>query len=381
VPAPDILGGRMRTRILLAFAATLAVLWSGSQVFAGNNGSSGEAAHGIDVPSLLNTAPLSSDGSSFIARQNTVESFLLSVRIASASDLNPVDNLDPIDAGNDRTRDAYSALYRSVGLDNSPYSLLTDGGTYLGSTFSLADTVHAQIGAFAITPNRPDFGPTSFSYLNQVEGQQALNELGKSQSGVAIVDWNFASWGALGLMATQTSAQAGILNGLSANAIDAAKTTKTSTVGMTAHVGFGDGWVTTLSYNEGLTQLALRPYVSGNASDAFRSRAYGFSVAKHGLFDENDSLGMALTRPLQVYSGGAQFSTDGFDTNIANLQLARQFSTLSSTTPETDFELGYVTTFMGGAIALQTNAGYQMNVDGFGGTNALSVISRAKINF
>jgi hypothetical protein len=182
-------------------------------------------------------------------------------------------------------------------------------------------------------------------------------------------------------MATETSEQAGVLNGISASAIDTTKSTKTSTVGMTAHVGLGDGWVTTLSYNEGLTQLALRPYVNGNALDGIHSRAYGFSVAKHGLFDENDSLGLALTRPLQVYSGGDQFATDDFDTNLASLQPARPFSSLSSTTQETDFELGYVTTFMGGAVALQTNAGYQMNVDGFGGTNALSVISRAKINF
>ena len=40
-----------------------------------------------------------------------------------------------------------------------------------------------------------------------------------------------------------------------------------------------------------------------------------------------------------------------------------------------------MTTFMDGALALQANAGYQMNVAGLGGTNAVSVISRAKINF
>jgi hypothetical protein len=369
----------MRTRLSLALAATVAVLWSGSQVFAGSNDSFGAGA--IEVPSLLNAAPLSSDGSNFVAQQSSVERFLLAARVSSAADLNPVDNLDPIDVDNSQSGDAYSALYRSVELDDSPYSLLTDGGTYLGSTFSLTDTLHAHVGAFAITPDRPDFGTPSYTYLNQVIGQQALYEMGKSQSGVAIVDWSFASWGALGLMATETSEQAGVLNGISASAIDTTKSTKTSTVGMTAHVGFGDGWVTTLSYNEGLTQLALRPDVSGNALDGIHSRAYGFSVAKHGLFDENDSLGLALTRPLQVYSGGDQFATDGFDTSLANLQPARQFSSLSSTTQETDFELGYVTTFMGGAVALQTNAGYQMNVDGFGGTNALSVISRAKINF
>lgn len=365
----------------MAYALTLAALWSGSQAFAAGSDGSSDAARAIDIPSLLSAAPLSSDGGNFVAQQNLVERFLLAAHITSSSVLNPVDNLDPIDIGSGQSSDAYSALYHSIALDNSPYALLTGGGNYFGSTFPLADRVQAHIGAFAIGPERPQFGAEDFSYFNQVEGQQALYEMGKSQSGVAIVDWDFASWGALGLMATEASEQNGLLDGINSSAYGAMKSSQTSTVGMTAHVGFGDGWVTTLSYNEGLTQLALRPIAIGNASDSFHSRAYGFSVAKHGLFDENDSLGLALTRPLQVYSGGAQFTTDGFDTNIADFQLARQFMSLTNTTPETDFELGYVTTFMGGAIALQANAGYQMNVDGFGGNNALTVISRAKINF
>jgi hypothetical protein len=43
--------------------------------------------------------------------------------------------------------------------------------------------------------------------------------------------------------------------------------------------------------------------------------------------------------------------------------------------------LGYVTSFFNGALALQANAGYQMNLAGQSGTNSFSVISRAKINF
>ncbi len=372
----------MRSGLSLAFAFSLAALGSGSQAIAAGSDGSSDAARAIDIPSILSAAPLSSDGSNFIAQQSSVERFLLAARITANGNLNPVDNLDPIDIGSGRPSDDYSALYRSIALDNSPYALLTDGGSYVGSTFPLTDNLQARVGAFAIDPQRPQFGAGAFSYFDQVEGQQAVYEMGKSQSGVAILDWDFTSWGALGLMATESSEQNGLLNGINASDLETTKSSKTSTVGMTAHVGFGDGWVTTLSYNEGLTQLALRPnLISNSATDAVHSRAYGFSVAKHGLFDENDSLGLALTRPLQVYSGGAQFTSDGFDTNIADLQLPRQFTSLTTTTPETDFELGYVTTFMGGAIALQTNAGYQMNVDGLGGTNSLSVISRAKFNF
>ena len=74
-------------------------------------------------------------------------------------------------------------------------------------------------------------------------------------------------------------------------------------------------------------------------------------------------------------------AADGIDPNTGDFTIGHQYVSMASATPETDLELGYVTTFMDGALALQANAGYQMNVAGLGGSNAVSVISRAKINF
>jgi hypothetical protein len=54
---------------------------------------------------------------------------------------------------------------------------------------------------------------------------------------------------------------------------------------------------------------------------------------------------------------------------------------LAGTTPETDIEVGYVTTFLDGSLALQANASYQMNFAGQTGTNAVSLLSRARIKF
>jgi hypothetical protein len=54
---------------------------------------------------------------------------------------------------------------------------------------------------------------------------------------------------------------------------------------------------------------------------------------------------------------------------------------LAGTTPETDIEVGYVTTFLDGSLALQTNAAFQMNYAGQSGTNAVSLLSRARIKF
>jgi hypothetical protein len=49
--------------------------------------------------------------------------------------------------------------------------------------------------------------------------------------------------------------------------------------------------------------------------------------------------------------------------------------------PESDFQLGYVTNFLGGAVALQTNASYQQNFQGQQGATSVSLLSRAKIKF
>ncbi len=48
---------------------------------------------------------------------------------------------------------------------------------------------------------------------------------------------------------------------------------------------------------------------------------------------------------------------------------------------KTDFQLGYVTNFLDGALALQANASYQTNYQGQPGATAVSVLSRAKIRF
>ena len=88
-------------------------------------------------------------------------------------------------------------------------------------------------------------------------------------------------------------------------------------------------------------------------------------------------MGFAVTRPIQIYSGSAEFAPGaGVGDDLARISLA-------NAKPETDIELGYVTTFLDGALALQANAAYQLNTQSQSGntTNSLAVISRAKIKF
>jgi hypothetical protein len=150
------------------------------------------------------------------------------------------------------------------------------------------------------------------------------------------------------------------------------------TVGASARLALGKGWVTSFSYNEGVTQLDLKPGVS-LAPDSAHARSYGVAVAKHGLFGD-DSLGIAVSRPLNLGADGiglGEAPVDPFDNFIST----NTHPILGEQSSETDLQLGYVTTFMNGALALQANAGYQMNAQGQPGTNGVTVLSRAKINF
>ena len=152
----------------------------------------------------------------------------------------------------------------------------------------------------------------------------------------------------------------------------------TAAVDVSARVQLGAGWVTTASYSEGITQLDLKPGFSPTlASDSLRTRSYGIAIAKNGLFGD-DALGLAVSRPAFNADGSAFITTRN---GQGRPLFFSRSNLLEGTTPETDIELGYVTTFLDGAVALQTNAVYQINFAGQTGANSVSLLSRAKIKF
>jgi len=100
-------------------------------------------------------------------------------------------------------------------------------------------------------------------------------------------------------------------------------------------------------------------------------------VAKHGLFG-NDALGVAFSRPAPSDAVGSLSSSSS---NDMQFQFFGRDKLFAGTKPETDIELGYITTFLNGPVALQANASYQMNMGGQNGNNGVSLLSRAKIKF
>jgi len=270
------------------------------------------------------------------------------------------------------TAGAYDGLfYSTIG---SPYAALSSGGSYVGANWALGDSLHVAFGQASTAPglNRylldPSHAVTRLGGLGVPYDERSTNSL------LTGVSWNFARWGGLDLTASQTMERGGAL-GMSDTAIN---TARTSALGFSAHVGLGGGWVTEASYSEGITQLNLKPgTLPAGTESGTHSQSYGIAVAKRGLFG-NDALGVAFVQPPLGYFG----SNNTFSATPSNeMQFFARNQVFSGKTPETDIELGYITAFRDGQVALQANAAYQTNVGGQNGLNAVSLLSRAKIKF
>jgi hypothetical protein len=102
------------------------------------------------------------------------------------------------------------------------------------------------------------------------------------------------------------------------------------------------------------------------------------AIATRDVFGD-DSLGLALTRPMHVYSGNGTLQAATDVDASGNLTFAREQIGFAEATPETDLEVGYTKSFLDGKVSLQSDAAYQMDVAGQSGRNAATFITRLKI--
>jgi hypothetical protein len=323
---------------------------------------------GDGVPSLL-----SSETRALFAGRNPLHDLETTAAIAPGVDLSVGSGVDLTGRFN-----GYGQHSANDGLflfnETAPYAAQVSGGNFVGATIALASDLHFSVGHASLAAAHSSFDVPLFSSLTQPYGlRDAL--LGRSANATfAGIDWNFAPSSGISLTASSSSEQ----NSLSAS-VDRSKAAlsrvSSSAVAATAHVGLGDGWVTTVSFTQGVTQLDLKP-TSNLLGTSLDTRAYSVSVAKHGLFAENDSLGLAVSRPIEDFAGRLNVAPLSNSDDLGGNPLLP-----FGARPETDLELGYVTSFFNGALNLQANAAYQMNVEGQNGTNSLTVLSRAKINF
>lgn len=264
----------------------------------------------------------------------------------------------------------FDGLFYSSAMMGSPYTDVSNGGAYFGLGLQLMDGLDLVVGHAASSPGLNRYQVNWYSAMAALGGHLPYDTR-YTDSVLAGMTWNFAKWGGVSLTASRAQERGGVL-GLANSGI---ATARTNALGVTAHLGFGGGWITTASYSEGSTQLDLRPGAL-NPDAVLRSEAYGVAVAKHGLFSKYDALGVAFARPAPNFSNTAIANDTSND-----LQFFGRDKLFQGTAPETDIELGYKTEFFGNSVALQANAAYQMNFGGVTGKESVSLLSRAKIKF
>lgn len=245
-----------------------------------------------------------------------------------------------------------------------------DDTNYVGATFKLSEKVALHAGEATSSMDRNAANENAFSTLSRPV--DALLDFGArtANSLMAGVTFKASDWGGFDLSASRSIERNGLeqvsFSPLAANAFS-----------VSADVKFG-GWVTTATYGESLTKLDIKPSaLSLSSAGELRQTGYALSIAKHGVFGD-DALGLSVSRPIDPEAVSGGFAT------VASPASQPEFigpdHLLTDQKPETDIELGYTTSF-NDSFALQTNAAYEMNYQGKNGTNAVQLLSRAKIKF
>jgi hypothetical protein len=255
-------------------------------------------------------------------------------------------------------------------FDQTSYLGLANGGRYAGVTYAPDANLRFRLGT-QLKSDRLDsftFDPTA-----GMTNLPLAFEKGEQRSLLAGASWDFADWGGLDLSGI-VNRQSGRPLGLNPAAdLSLQAGAQTSALNVSAHVDFASGWVTTAAFSEGLTQLDQK---NGTAA-SIEGQSYSIAITKHGVFGQ-DAVGFSLSRPSPSLLSN-NFETLSASGDLPPVVVAN--GAFPGTAPETDLQLGYVTSFLDGALALQANAAYQMNYQGQTGATSLAILSRAKIKF
>ncbi|MFM9864232.1 MAG: S8 family serine peptidase [Micropepsaceae bacterium] len=278
-------------------------------------------------------------------------------------------------AANDR----YDGLFLSAAALNSPFMALTEDAALLGAGVALSDTLTLTFG-HARTEESTNAGfedevltaEEAYSFLTQDP-----SHLRSAENTVAAVSWQFAPWGVAGVNVAKTSEANSLLGSDEAGALMLTADAETTSIGFGVRADLGDDWVASASWSRGST--AATPVLGGlvESFSGIEAQAYGVAIAKRGVFGEADSLGLAISRPLHITSGSAVVTASTGVTEAREIVYSTEVLNLASSTPETDFELGY-SAQIGDSLMLQTSAMYQQNAGGVSGDDAVAAFVTLK---
>ncbi len=275
--------------------------------------------------------------------------------------------------------EAYGGLFMSASAMNSPFLSLTPDATFLSAAIDAGDGFTFSAGRAGSEQNATSAYDDEILTLDEELENLAQDptHLRSAQNTVAAMSWQFAPWGIVGLNAACTEEENSFLGTYEQGALALTGDAATTSVGFGARFNLGDDWVMSASWSRGTTEASP---VAGSLFQSFstiESQAYGLALSKLGIFGEADSLGFSVSRPLHITDGSAVITASTGVTEEREILYSTEAVNLASSTPETDYEVGY-TAKLDEKLTLQTNAMYQQDVGGEAGKGAVAAYMTLK---
>lgn len=269
--------------------------------------------------------------------------------------------------------EAYDGLFMSASALNSPFLSLTQGATFVSAAIDVGDGFTFSVGRAASEDSATQAYEDEILTLDEELANLAQDptHLRSAQNTVAAMSWQVAPWGVVGLNAAYTEEENSFLGTYEQGALALTADAATTSVGFGARFNLGDDWVMSASWSRGVSEASP---VAGSLFQSFstmESQAYGLALSRLGIFGETDSLGFSVSRPLHITNGSAVITASTGVTEEREILYSTEVVDLASSTPETDYEVGY-TARLDDGLTLQTNAMYQQDVGGEAGKDAVA---------
>lgn len=291
-------------------------------------------------------------------------------------DASPVGQLNGLDLA---ASTAYDGLFLSASAMNSPYLALTQGAEFAAIGTRLGNGLTLTLGYASAEDDPMAALEDETLSMDELDGYlaQGLAPVRSSENAVAALNWKFAPWGQLGAHLARTNEKNSLLGSEEQGALSVTSRAQTTSFGFGARLDLGNDWTASASWSHGMTDAT--PVADGlyQSFSGIESEAYGVALAKRGIFGENDALGFAVSRPLHIVSGSALITASTGVTEDREIIYTTGFESLATTTPETDFELGY-TASLGDGLSLQASAMYQQDAGGVKGENGIAAFATLK---
>jgi hypothetical protein len=153
----------------------------------------------------------------------------------------------------------------------------------------------------------------------------------------------------LGFGGSRLDEEATILGGRFSSAFSAGGSTSWFADGA-ASLGLGGGWGAYAGYRHGWTSIR-----GGDAlvqGGRFSSNAFALDLTKFGAFARSDRIGLRITQPLRVRSGGLDIDLPiSYDYATGEVGYQPRFLNLAPTGRELDYELSWAMPLLGGHLA------------------------------